>query len=100
MAVVPPHYCNISTLEDEGVFGNLTLHQKLSVSIPTERDGTLSSCQMFAKPQYEYLSGSNSSEEASFVKCQSGWMYDNCTFKSTLVTQIAFNQSFAAGSCL
>ncbi|XP_012705248.2 solute carrier family 22 member 7 [Fundulus heteroclitus] len=87
MAAVPPHHCNISALEDGGVFGNLTLHQKLSVSIPTERDGTLSSCQMFATPQYEYLSGSNSSQEASLVKCQSGWVYDNSTFKATLVTE-------------
>ncbi|KAM4749884.1 LOW QUALITY PROTEIN: solute carrier family 22 member 7-like [Anableps anableps] len=87
MAAVPPHHCNISTLEDGGIFGNLTLHQKLLVSIPTEQDGTLNSCQMFAKPQYGYLSGSNSSEEASFIKCQSGWVYDNSTFKSTLVTE-------------
>lgn len=87
MAAVPPHHCSISTPEDGGVFGNLTLHQKLSVSIPTEQDGTLSTCQMFSKPQYENLSGSNGSEEASVVKCQSGWVYDNSTFRSTLVTE-------------
>ncbi|XP_038160702.1 solute carrier family 22 member 7-like [Cyprinodon tularosa] len=87
MAAVPPHHCNISSLEDGGVFGNLTLHQKLLVSIPTKRDGTPSSCQMFAQPQYEYLSGWNNSKEASFVRCQNGWVYDNSTFKSTLVTE-------------
>ncbi|XP_054897206.1 solute carrier family 22 member 7-like [Poeciliopsis prolifica] len=86
MGAVPPHHCNISTLEDGGIFGNLTPYQKLLVSIPTEQDGTPSSCQMFEKPQYEYLSG-NRSEEAFIVECQSGWVYDHSTFKSTLVTE-------------
>lgn len=88
MGAVPPHHCNISTLDDGGIFGNLTPYQQLLVSIPTEQDGTLSSCQMFAKPQYEYLSG-NRTEQESFVECQSGWVYDNSDFKSTLVTEVS-----------
>ncbi|XP_041839456.1 solute carrier family 22 member 7-like [Melanotaenia boesemani] len=87
MAAVPSHHCNISALEDGGLFGNLTLHEKLAVGIPAERNGTLSSCQMFTTPQYQYLSGSNGSEEAFSVKCQNGWIYDNSTFKTTLVTE-------------
>ncbi|KAM4585505.1 solute carrier family 22 member 7-like [Odontesthes bonariensis] len=87
MAGVPSHHCDISALEDGGVFGNLTVQQRLTVGIPAERDGTLSSCNMFTKPQYQYLSGSNSSEEASPVQCQNGWIYDNSTYKSTLVTE-------------
>ncbi|XP_008284897.1 solute carrier family 22 member 7-like isoform X1 [Stegastes partitus] len=87
MAAVPSHHCNISALEDGAIFGNLTLPQKLAVGIPAEQDGTPSSCHMFSKPQYQYLSDSNSTEATSPVKCQNGWVYDNSTFKSTLATE-------------
>ncbi|XP_038569258.1 solute carrier family 22 member 7-like [Micropterus salmoides] len=87
MAAVPSHHCNVNASYDGGIFGNLTLEQKLAVGIPAEEDGTLSSCQMFSKPQYQLLSGSNSSEDAFTVQCQNGWVYDNSTFKSTLATE-------------
>ncbi|KAM3865179.1 solute carrier family 22 member 7-like [Diretmus argenteus] len=86
MAAVPSHHCDLSTLDDRGVFGNLTLEQKVAVGIPREGNGTPSSCQMFAKPQY--FSVSNISEEDTLIlPCQSGWVYDNSTFKNTLVTE-------------
>ncbi|KAF1395285.1 hypothetical protein PFLUV_G00009960 [Perca fluviatilis] len=87
MAAVPPHHCNISALDDGGFFRNLTREQKLAVGVPAEQDGTPSSCQMFSKPQYQHLSGSNNSEDAFTVQCQNGWVYDNSTFKSTLATE-------------
>uniref|UniRef100_A0A3Q3MH50 Solute carrier family 22 member 6 n=1 Tax=Mastacembelus armatus TaxID=205130 RepID=A0A3Q3MH50_9TELE len=87
MAAVPSHHCDISALDDGGTFGNLSLDQKLVVGIPAEQDGSLSSCQMFSKPQYQHLSGSNASEDTLTVQCQNGWVYDNSTFKSTLVTE-------------
>ncbi|KAM9363153.1 solute carrier family 22 member 7-like [Symphorus nematophorus] len=87
MAAVPSHHCNIAALDDGGLFGNLTLEQKLAVGIPAEQDGTPNSCQMFSKPQYQNLSGSNRSEDAFTVPCQKGWVYDNSTFKSTLATE-------------
>ncbi|XP_070768708.1 uncharacterized protein [Enoplosus armatus] len=87
MAAVPSHHCDIIAPDDGGVFGNLTREQKLVVGIPAEQDGTPSSCQMFSKPQYQLLSGSNSSEDAFTVQCQNGWVYDNSTFKSTLATE-------------
>ncbi|KAL7403702.1 hypothetical protein ABVT39_003900 [Epinephelus coioides] len=86
MAAVPSHHCNITALDDGGIFGNLSQPEKLAAGVPTEPDGTLSSCQMFLKPQY-HLVGLNSSEDASIVQCQNGWVYDNSTFKSTLVTE-------------
>lgn len=88
MAAVPAHHCDISALQDGGVLGNLTFHQKLAASIPTKQDGTLSLCRMFTKPLYQNWTGSNSSEEVSSVPCQKGWLYDNSTFKSTLVTEV------------
>ncbi|XP_033480753.1 solute carrier family 22 member 7-like [Epinephelus lanceolatus] len=86
MAAVPSHHCNITALDDGGIFGNLSQPEKLAAGVPTEPDGTLSSCLMFLKPQY-HLVGLNSSEDASIVQCQNGWVYDNSTFKSTLATE-------------
>ncbi|KAM3623468.1 uncharacterized protein V6R79_011628 [Siganus canaliculatus] len=87
MAAVPSHHCNITALDGGGFLGNLTPEEKLVVGIPAEQDGTPSSCQMFSKAQYQYLSGANSSEDAQTVQCQNGWVYDNSTFKSTLATE-------------
>ncbi|XP_068445342.1 solute carrier family 22 member 7-like [Clinocottus analis] len=87
MAAVPSHHCNLIAPDDGGIFGNLTQEQKLSVGVPAVQDGTPSSCQMFLMPQYQHLSGLNRSEDAVIVQCQNGWVYDNSTFKSTLVTE-------------
>lgn len=92
MAAVPSHHCDISSLDDGGIFRNLTMDQKLAVSIPAERDGSLSSCQMFLQPHYEHLSGSNSTDNTVIAECQTGWVYDNSTFKSTVVTEVGFNE--------
>ncbi|XP_049577139.1 solute carrier family 22 member 7-like [Syngnathus scovelli] len=85
MAGVPVHHCDISTLDNLNISSNLTLEQKLTVSIPTETDGTLSSCMMFSKPRYPNLL--NSSEESSVIQCQNGWVYDKTYFKSTIATE-------------
>uniref|UniRef100_A0A672YJY7 Solute carrier family 22 member 7-like n=1 Tax=Sphaeramia orbicularis TaxID=375764 RepID=A0A672YJY7_9TELE len=87
MAAVPSHHCDVSGLDDGHFFGNLTLQQKHSVGIPKGQDGTLSPCRMFAEPQYQYLSASNSTDDAFTVPCRNGWTYDNSTFKSTLATE-------------
>ncbi|XP_051939681.1 solute carrier family 22 member 7-like isoform X1 [Hippocampus zosterae] len=84
MAGVPSHHCNISTLDNFNI-SNLTLQQKLSTGIPTEMDGSLSSCLMFSKPRHPHLL--NISEESSIVQCQNGWVYDKSDFKSTLATE-------------
>lgn len=89
MAAVPSHHCNTTALDEGGDFRNLTLEQRLAVGIPTELDGTPSSCLMFSKPQYQHLSGLNSSEDTFTVQCQDGWVYDNRTFKSTLATEVS-----------
>lgn len=95
MAAVPSHHCDISALDDGGIFGNLTLDQKLAVGIPAEQDGTPSSCQMFSEPQYQHLFGSNSTGNTFAVECQNGWVYDSSTFKSTLVTEVGFLHKFS-----
>ncbi|XP_056265670.1 solute carrier family 22 member 7-like [Pseudoliparis swirei] len=87
MAAVPSHHCNLTALGDGGIFGNLTQEQKLSVGVPAEQDGTLSSCQMFSNPQYQHLSSLNRSEDAATIQCRNGWVFDNSTYKSTLATE-------------
>ncbi|XP_072319073.1 solute carrier family 22 member 7-like [Eucyclogobius newberryi] len=87
MAAVPSHHCNISTLDDGNLFQNLTLDQQLTVGVPFVQGGFPSSCRMYSKPQYQYLSEFNSSNNTLTVKCQNGWVYDNTTFKSTIATE-------------
>ncbi|XP_053713007.1 solute carrier family 22 member 7-like [Synchiropus splendidus] len=84
ISAVPSHHCN---LDDGGTLENLTLAQKLRVSIPVEDDGSLSSCQMFAEPQFHLLGNWSNSSQLSTVSCRRGWVYDNSTFKSTITSQ-------------
>ncbi|XP_056624555.1 solute carrier family 22 member 7b.1 isoform X1 [Triplophysa dalaica] len=87
IAAVPSHHCDISSLDAEGIFGNLSREERLTVSIPRQEDGTPASCHMFSHPQFYLLSNSSSSTYLPLVECQNGWEYDNSTFKSTLATE-------------
>lgn len=90
IAAVPSHHCDISSLDDGGVFRNLSQAERLIVSIPVQEDGTPNSCQMFAEPQYHLLLNSSNNTDLPTVPCQNGWWYDNTTFKSTLATEVSF----------
>ncbi|XP_056251860.1 solute carrier family 22 member 7-like [Seriola aureovittata] len=88
IAAVPPHWCDVSTLDDGRLFRSLTQQQRLTVSVPLQKDGKPKSCEMFSSPQFQILyNGSNSSAELPTIQCQSGWIYDNSTFTSTLATE-------------
>ncbi|KAM6915904.1 solute carrier family 22 member 7-like [Xenentodon cancila] len=87
IAAVPPHRCDISTVDDEGLFGNLTQDEKLTVSIPAGEDGDLQSCKMFAEPQFQLLSNGSNSTDLLTAPCQNGWVYDKSTFSSTIATE-------------
>ncbi|KAL3050721.1 hypothetical protein OYC64_012693 [Pagothenia borchgrevinki] len=87
IAALPPHRCDISTLENGGLFRNLTQQQRLTVSLPLGEDGGFRSCEMFSEPQFQLLVNGSKLFEATMVPCQSGWVYDNSTFTSTLATE-------------
>ncbi|XP_043118176.1 solute carrier family 22 member 7-like [Puntigrus tetrazona] len=87
IATIPSHHCDISSLDVDGILGNLSQEERLIVSIPAQEDGTPASCHMFSHPQFHLLTNSSSSSEPSVVKCQNGWEYDNNTIKSVLATE-------------
>ncbi|XP_051939437.1 solute carrier family 22 member 7-like isoform X1 [Hippocampus zosterae] len=87
IASVPAHRCHVAARDDGGIFGNLSLADQLTVSIPLEEDGTRSSCRMYAEPQYHLLLNSSEEIQVPTLRCQDGWVYDNTTFKSTLATE-------------
>ncbi|MEQ2239330.1 hypothetical protein ILYODFUR_003326 [Ilyodon furcidens] len=87
IAAIPSHHCDISSLDYGDRFRNLSLEDKLVVSIPLQRDGSLSLCQMFPEPQYHLLYNSTNTTDLLTIPCQDGWVYDHSTFKSTLATE-------------
>ncbi|KAL7873816.1 hypothetical protein AOLI_G00128870 [Acnodon oligacanthus] len=87
IGAIPSHHCDISSLDNDSVFENLTQQQRLTVNIPQHEDGTFDSCQMFSEPQFHLLGNSSNARELPVVQCQNGWQYDHSTFKSTLATQ-------------
>ncbi|XP_040906299.1 solute carrier family 22 member 7-like [Toxotes jaculatrix] len=87
IAAVPPHHCDVSPLDEGGLFRNLTDEQRLAVSIPVREDGAWRSCEMFTEPQFQLLSNGSTSAELPTVRCQGGWVYHNSTFTSTIATE-------------
>ncbi|XP_061534582.1 solute carrier family 22 member 7-like [Phycodurus eques] len=87
IAFIPSHHCNVSALDDGGLFRGLSSEERLIVSIPVQDDGSLSSCQMFAEPQYHLLLNSSNTAALPTVLCQNGWVFDASTMKSTLATE-------------
>ncbi|XP_051579558.1 solute carrier family 22 member 7-like [Myxocyprinus asiaticus] len=87
IGAIPSHHCDISSLDTEGIFGNLSGKEKLTISIPVQKDGTPASCHMFSYPQFHLLTNNTNTSELPVVECQNGWEYDNSTFKSALATE-------------
>ncbi|XP_006638487.3 solute carrier family 22 member 7-like [Lepisosteus oculatus] len=88
IAAVPSHHCDISMVGKEDKFGNLTLEQRIAISIPKDSDGTHSACSMYSEPQFLLLHNSSIETDISAsVECQNGWVYDKTLFRSTIATE-------------
>ncbi|KAK0139506.1 Solute carrier family 22 member 7 [Merluccius polli] len=88
IAVVPSHHCDLTSLDVDGTaFRNITLEQNVIVGVPMQEDGKPSSCLMYKEPQYHLLLGDSNGSRPQTVPCQTGWVFDNSTFKSTLATE-------------
>ncbi|KAF7217989.1 solute carrier family 22 member 7-like [Nothobranchius furzeri] len=86
IAVIPTHHCDFSSLDDTGLFRNLSHEEKLFVSVPFQ-DGVPSSCQMFAERQYHLLFNSTNTTDPAIVPCRGGWVYDNINSKPTITSE-------------
>lgn len=89
IGLAPSHHCNSDSLDDGGVFRNLSQEEKLRVSIPLGQDGLPDSCVMFAEPQYQLLlQNSSNTTGLPTVPCQRGWVYDRSTSRNSLATEV------------
>lgn len=88
IAAVPPHHCDVSSLDRDGLLGNLSSEQRLVVGVPVGLDGSLRSCEMFVEPQLQLLSNWSEGGVPRTVACQGGFVFDNSTFISTVATEV------------
>lgn len=100
IAWTPPHHCDISSLDGQGLFGNLSWERRLAVSVPLGRDGKPGSCEMFAEPQLQLLDNRSGGADLPTVGCRSGWVYDNTTFTSTIATEVQSQALFGKNYAL
>ncbi|XP_064174023.1 solute carrier family 22 member 7a isoform X1 [Anguilla rostrata] len=82
---VPSHRCAIPDLPEGGATADA---DTLSLHLPREPDGSLSSCRAYASPRLlrPHATG-NSSNASATVPCQHGWVYNSSQFLSTTATQ-------------
>ncbi|XP_034868266.1 solute carrier family 22 member 6 isoform X4 [Mirounga angustirostris] len=77
-AAIPTHHCR------PPADANLSKDGELEAWLPRDRQGQLESCLLFTIPQQgpPFPNGTGATEP-----CTNGWIYDNSTFPSTIVTE-------------
>ncbi|XP_054426623.1 solute carrier family 22 member 6-like [Pteronotus mesoamericanus] len=82
-AAIPAHHCRPQANASLGKGG------ELEAWLPRDRQGQPASCLRFTSPQSgpRFPNGSEANGTAATEPCVDGWIYDNSTFPSTIVTE-------------
>ncbi|KAI5278090.1 Solute Carrier Family 22 Member 6 [Manis pentadactyla] len=82
-AAIPTHHCR------PPADANLSKDGELEAWLPRDRQGLPKSCVRFTSPQegLPFPNGTEANSTGATEPCIDGWVYDNSTFSSTIVTE-------------
>ncbi|XP_028688683.2 solute carrier family 22 member 6 isoform X5 [Macaca mulatta] len=82
-AAIPTHHCR------PPANANLSKDGGLEAWLPRDRQGQPESCLRFTSPQWgpPFPNGTEANGTGATEPCTDGWIYDNSTFPSTIVTE-------------
>ncbi|XP_005577586.2 solute carrier family 22 member 6 isoform X1 [Macaca fascicularis] len=82
-AAIPTHHCR------PPANANLSKDGGLEAWLPRDRQGQPESCLRFTSPQWgpPFPNGTEANGTGDTEPCTDGWIYDNSTFPSTIVTE-------------
>ncbi|XP_066216294.1 solute carrier family 22 member 6 isoform X5 [Saccopteryx leptura] len=83
VAAIPTHHCR------QPAHANLSEDGQLEAWLPRDGQGQPASCLRFTTPQWgpPFPNGTEANRTAATEPCTEGWIYDNSTFPSTIVTE-------------
>lgn len=83
-AAIPTHHCR------PPANANLSKDGGLEAWLPLDKQGRPKSCLRFTSPQWglPFHNGTETNGTGVTEPCVDGWVYDNSTFPSTIVTEV------------
>lgn len=98
-AAIPTHHCR------PPANANLSTDGELEAWLPRDRQGQPESCLHYTIPQQgpPFPNGTDANSTGATEPCTNGWIYDNSTFPSTIVTEVRIpgpSAPYAMRTCL